>query len=203
MVVPLTPFFREKCAVNTEFDKASQRRIYREKRNEFVAGLSAQEKSIAFSRVPSPMAGLLLPGKIVASYIAKDSEADPSMLLNIAHEIGCLTALPHVTSRSAPMQFLRWAPGDQLEAGPFGLRQPKSDAEVCTPDIVLVPLLAFDSRLMRLGQGAGHYDRALSLLDNTLALGIGWSVQHAPSIATDPWDIPMDAVLTEKSWMTI
>jgi 5-formyltetrahydrofolate cyclo-ligase len=68
---------------------------------------------------------------------------------------------------------------------------------------VLVPLVAFDSRLMRLGQGAGHYDRALSLLGNAIAIGIAWSVQYAPSLITDPWDIPMDAVLTEKSWITL
>ena len=101
------------------------------------------------------------------------------------------------------MRFLLWSPGDPLEQGPFGLMQPASGAENVIPDVVLVPLVAFDSRLMRLGQGAGHYDRALSLLTESIAIGIAWSVQHAPALETDPWDIPMDAVLTEKSWMTL
>jgi 5-formyltetrahydrofolate cyclo-ligase len=189
--------------VAIEFDKMALRQIYRQLRNDFVAGLGEREKSIAFSRIPSPMASLFTPGKLIAGYIAKDTEADPAALLITAHEMGCLIALPYVTSRTAPMRFLRWIPGDQLEAGPFGLMQPPSDAEICSPDIVLVPLLAFDSRLMRLGQGAGHYDRALSVLGDAIAIGIAWSVQLAPSLITDPWDIPMDAVLTEKSWMTL
>ncbi len=186
-----------------EFDKAAQRKAYREMRDDFAAGLSKREKAIAFSCAPTPLANLFVPGKIVAGYIAKDTEANPARLLMAAHEKGCLTALPYVTSKSAPMQFLRWAPGDRLETGPFGLMQPPTDAEACSPDIVLTPLVAFDSRLMRLGQGAGHYDRALSILGDAIAVGIAWSVQHAPSLITDPWDVPMDAVLTEKSWMTL
>ena len=189
--------------MDIEFDKGSQRLAFRQIRDDFVAGLSDQEKNIAFSAIPSPMLSLLTPHKLVAGYIAKDSEADPSRLFAAAHQYGCATALPHITSRTAPMRFLRWSPGDLVEAGPFGLMQPRSDAEVCSPDVLLVPLVAFDSRLMRLGQGAGHYDRALSLLDKAIAIGVAWSVQHAPSLITDPWDVPMDAVLTEKSWMTI
>jgi 5-formyltetrahydrofolate cyclo-ligase len=186
-----------------ETDKATMRRIYRQKRDEFVASLASRERDIAFSQITTPMAAHLLRGKIVAGYIAKDSEADPTAILLKAHEIGCVTALPHVISRSAPMRFLRWSPGDILEPGPFGLLQPSTDAEAILPDVVLVPLVAFDSRLMRLGQGAGHYDRGLSLLDQCFAIGIAWSIQHAPAIETDPWDIPMNAILTEKSWTTL
>ena len=186
-----------------ETDKATMRRQYRQMREDFVAALSPQDRSVSFSKAPSPLAQFFHPGKIVSGYIAKDSEADPSALLSAAHDRGCLTALPFVTSRASPMQFLRWSPGDVLEAGPFGLMQPHATADVVVPNVVLVPLVAFDSRLMRLGQGAGHYDRALSLLERTTAIGIAWSVQHAPAIDADPWDVPMDAILTEKSWMTI
>lgn len=189
--------------MDIEFDKASQRLTFRQIRDDFVASLPKQDKDIAFSRIPSPMASFLQPGKIVAGYISKDTEADPSSLLNAAHDQGCEIALPHITSRSAPMRFLRWTPGAPLEQGPFGLMQPPANAEVCAPDVVLVPLIAFDSRLMRLGQGAGHYDRALSVLGNAVSIGIAWSVQHAPSLITDPWDVPMDAILTEKSWITL
>ncbi len=185
-----------------EIDKATMRRKYRELRDDYVAALGVQDRSIAFSKVPSPLSAYLESGKVVAGYLAKDSEADPSALLSAAHERGCITALPFVTSRAAPMQFLRWSPGDPLEPGPFGLMQPSAAADIVDPDVILVPLVAFDSRLMRLGQGAGHYDRALSVLDNSIAVGIAWSVQHAPAIEADPWDVPMDAILTEKSWMT-
>jgi 5-formyltetrahydrofolate cyclo-ligase len=186
-----------------ETDKATMRRIYRQRRDEYVRGLSNQDRNIAFSQVPTPVSGYLRAGCTVAGYIAKDNEASPQSLLKAAHDRGCVIALPHVISRLAPMRFLRWQPGDALIPGTFGLMQPPADAEPVSPDVVLVPLVAFDSRLMRLGQGAGHYDRALSLLDRATAIGIAWSVQHAPAIEADPWDIPMDAVLTEKSWITI
>jgi 5-formyltetrahydrofolate cyclo-ligase len=189
--------------VDIEFDKASQRLKYRQARDAFVAGLSTAEKSLAFSRIPSPLMTLLKPDMVVAGYIAKDTEADPSSIIAEAHAFGCRIALPHVTGKAAPMRFLEWAPGDDLVAGPFGLQQPAETAACCTPDLVLVPLIAFDARLMRLGQGAGHYDRALSILDGTIAVGLAWSVQMAPALITDPWDVPMDAILTEQSWITL
>jgi 5-formyltetrahydrofolate cyclo-ligase len=186
-----------------ETDKATMRRTYRLRRDEYVQTLSDQDRSIAFSQVPTPLSAYFRAGSTVAGYFAIGSEASPQTLLKAAHERGCNIALPHVTSRSAPMQFLRWRPDDPLVAGTFGLMQPEADAEPVSPDVVLVPLVAFDSRLIRLGQGAGHYDRALSLLDQATAIGIAWSVQHAPAIDADPWDVPMNAVLTEKSWITI
>ena len=189
--------------MDIEFDKASQRLKYRQLRDDFVGSLSDATKSLAFSRIPSPLKALLGPGKILAGYIAKDAEADPSSILSEAHQTGCKIALPHVTGRSTPMRFLRWTPGEPLIPGPFGLLQPSGDSEICRPDVALVPLVAFDSRLNRLGQGAGHYDRALSILENTAAVGLAWSVQLAPALIADPWDVPLDAVLTEKSWISL
>ncbi len=189
--------------MDIDLDKASQRLKYRRLRDAFVDGLSEATKSLAFSRIPSPLLAYLTPGKTLAGYIAKDTEADPFSILTEAHTMGCHIALPHVTGKSAPMRFLRWTPGSILSPGPFGLLQPPEEGEVCNPDVALVPLIAFDGRLMRLGQGAGHYDRALSILESTIAVGLAWSVQLAPSLVTDPWDIPLDAVLTEKSWITL
>ena len=100
------------------------------------------------------------------------------------------------------MRFLRWQTDTPLEEGPFGLFQPSADADEVNPDIVLAPLVAFDTRLMRLGQGAGHYDRALSMLENAAAVGIAWSVQETDILPTDAWDVPLDAVLTERSWIS-
>ena len=186
-----------------ETDKATMRRVYRQKRDDFVGALAEQDRTIAFSQVPTPLSVFFRAGTIVAGYIAKDSEANPAALLAAAHARGCIIALPHVTSRVVPMRFLRWSPGDPLVAGPFGLLQPAADAEIVSPNVLLVPLVAFDNRLMRLGQGAGHYDRALSILADATAIGVAWANQHAPSIEAEQWDIPMDAILTEKSWMTL
>jgi 5-formyltetrahydrofolate cyclo-ligase len=182
-------------------DKAELRRSFRKRRNEFLLSLGHKEKSIAFSVVPSPLKSLFQVGKTVAAYVASGSEVDPMPILGQAASIGCITALPHVQSRSAPMQFLKWSPGEMLQQGAFGLMQPVTTSDVVVPDIILLPLLAFDKNLTRLGQGAGHYDRALSQIDQFIAVGLGWSVQMAELLPADPWDIPMDAVLTEKEWI--
>jgi len=189
--------------VKPEFNKRSQRLQYRDLRDQFVGALSAQDRALAFSKIPSPLGKLLQPGKIVAGYVAIGSEVDPSALLAQAHALGSEIALPHVTSKIAPMRFLRWSPGDDLMPGPFGLLQPTENCRECEPDVILTPLVAFDDQLMRLGQGAGHYDRALSMLNHSVAIGLAWSVQRAPAIASDIWDMPLNAVLTETSWITL
>lgn len=183
-------------------DKSELRGAMRKRRDAFVAELNAAERSLTFSRAPKPLSELFVPGSVIAGYVAMGSEADPGKLLTIAHTSGCTIALPHIVNRIAPMRFLRWEPGDPLQAGPFGLMQPDAAAESVTPDTVLVPLVAFDSNLNRLGQGAGHYDRALSLLDGAAKIGIAWSMQQLSSLEPDPWDIPLDAVLTERYWLT-
>ena len=157
---------------------------------------------LAFSRLPSPLASLCTAGKTVAGYIAVGSEADPMRLMQVAEDRGCSLALPHIIGKAQPMRFLRWNLGDILEPGPYGLLQPPRDAIEVRPDIVLTPLVAFDDCLMRLGQGAGHYDRALSLQDGAFTVGIAWSVQQCDALPADPWDIPLNAVLTEKSWIS-
>jgi 5-formyltetrahydrofolate cyclo-ligase len=200
MVVPL--HFSKGCPVPKGDVKSALRRKLRAQRDIFVAELGAGEKTLAFSHLPSPLSRLCAPGTVVAGYIAVGSEADPLRLLAAAAALGCVTALPHVTRKVAPMRFLEWSVGDPLEYGPFGLSQPLSDAPEVKPDIVFAPLVAFDTRLMRLGQGAGHYDRALSMLENAAAIGIAWSVQETDILPTDPWDVPLDAVLTEKSWIS-
>lgn len=182
--------------------KSTLRRKCRAERDRFVAAMAPGQKALAFSHLPSPLAKLCLKGTVVAGYISIGSEADPSHLLAGAASQGCIIALPHVTSKVSPMRFLHWSAGEPLEMGPFGLSQPLADAPEVRPDIILTPLVAFDTRLMRLGQGAGHYDRALSLLENSAAIGIAWSIQEVDLVPTDPWDIPLDAILTEKSWIS-
>lgn len=182
-------------------DKSQLRTRFRAERDRFVSNLSAADRLRAFSVAPSPLTQLFAPDIVISAYHPTGSEADPLRLLAQAAEAGCKTALPHVTGRAAPMQFLRWGPNDPLVPGPFGLLQPDIDAEPCRPDIVLVPLLAFTDSGIRLGQGAGHYDRALSLLDGSKAIGIAWSIQQTEILPHDPWDVPLDAILTEKAWI--
>ena len=89
-----------------------------------------------------------------------------------------------------------------LAAGPFGLRQPAHDAATLAPDLVLAPLVAFDRRLHRIGQGAGHYDRAFAAWPEAVRIGVAWSVQEVPEFPPDAWDVPLHAIATEQEWIT-
>ena len=140
----------------------------------------------------------LAPGVVVASYIPVGSEADPTPLAAAALAAGATVALPHVETRNGDIRFLEWRDDDPLTTGLFGLRQPAATARECVPDIVLTPLVAFDDALNRLGQGAGHYDRAFARTPDAWRLGVAWSAQQLLMIAADPWDMPLHAVVTER-----
>lgn len=172
-------------------DKLALRARLRAERDRFAA---ESESAIL---APPGFALRLRAGITVASYMPVGSEADPAQLAAAAAEQGCRLALPHVVDRAAPLRFLPWAPGDTLADGPFGLRQPIGEAEVA-PDIILTPLVGFDARLNRLGQGAAHYDRAFARYPDAWRVGVAWSVQQVPVVPTDIWDVPLHAVVTEE-----
>jgi 5-formyltetrahydrofolate cyclo-ligase len=151
--------------------------------------------------IPDAFRQRLERGLTVTSYVPMGSEADPSPLARVAVAAGCVLALPHVTMRSEPMRFLAWETEAALEAGPFGLRQPPVHAAELIPDIILTPMLAFDAGLNRLGQGAGYYDRVFARYPDAWRVGIAWSMQQVPTLAVDPWDIPLHAVATERDWI--
>ncbi len=160
----------------------------------------------AFDRQPfAPPAALverLTEGTVVASYIAVGGEVDPTPFAQAALTAGCRLALPHLADRSEPLRFLAW-PGDAvLVPGPFGLRQPPADLPELAPDIILTPLVGFDRSGNRIGQGAGHYDRAFAEHPNAWRVGLAWSVQEVGALPADPWDIPLHAIATEKDWIT-
>ena len=152
--------------------------------------------------VPDTYRMLLSPGMIVASYVPLGSEADPSPLSRAAAGRGCLIALPHVVDRATPLRFLAWDQETALVRGPYGLQQPGDHVDAVTPDLILTPLVAFDRTLGRIGQGAGHYDRAFAQFPQAHRIGIAYSVQEVAHVPADPWDVPLHAIITEKEWIT-
>lgn len=138
----------------------------------------------------------------LAAYRAVGGEVDPTPLVRIARDAGLTVALPCVDARDANIIFRAWHEGDPLERSPLGFHQPCSDAMAMEPTVILTPLVGFDRNLNRLGQGAGHYDRAFADHPQALRIGLAWSVQELPAIPTDPWDVPLDAVITEREWIT-
>lgn len=147
---------------------------------------------------PDAFVDRLTPGSVVATYFPIGSEADPSLLAAAATGRGCRLALPFVIDRAAPIRFLAWRSGDPLVDGPFNLRQPAPDSPELAPNVILTPLVGFDARLNRLGQGAGHYDRAFARYGDAWRIGVAWSVQQVPAIPADIWDVPLHAIITEK-----
>jgi len=144
----------------------------------------------------------LAPALVVATYVPIAGEADPAPLHQAALQAGCTLALPHVVDRATPLRFLAWDQGKPLASGPFGLKQPADDARMVAPDIILTPLLGFDRLGNRLGQGAGHYDRAFAGHPNAWRIGVAWSVQQVALLQPDPWDVPLHAIATEQEWIT-
>jgi 5-formyltetrahydrofolate cyclo-ligase len=143
----------------------------------------------------------ILTASCVAGYIAIGSEIDPRSLLQTVANTGAVVALPHVTSRAAPLRFLAWKPGTPLIPGPFGLLQPPADAAELSPDVILTPLLGFDLSLARIGYGAGHYDRAFAQFPQAHRIGLAWDCQQVDRIPVDEWDVPLHAVLTPTRWI--
>lgn len=151
--------------------------------------------------VPAALQARLARPGVMASYLPMGGEIDPAPIIDAARAKGWQIALPHITTRAAPMRFLGWSPRDTLIDGPFGLRQPAPDAPELAPELILTPLVAFDRALNRLGQGAGHYDRAFDALPDALRIGVAWSGQQVPKVPVDAWDIALHAIVTEREWI--
>lgn len=181
--------------IQATIDKRALRARIRAERDRFVA---ASPPPI---NPPAALITLLKPGLVVSAYMPVGSEADPRHLVAAARAAACTLALPHITTRDAPMRFLKWDGHSALVEGHRGLLQPPADAPVAMPDIILTPLLAFDAKLDRLGQGAGYYDRAFATLPRAWRIGVAWSIQQVEMLPTEAWDMPLHAVITECGWI--
>lgn len=180
-------------------EKAALRALLREKRRAHVARLP--DRAAALDALAGHVLAHLGAARIIAGYVAVGDEADPLPILLAAHARGRALALPRITKRTEPMHFHRWAPGDPLHPGPFGLLQPSADAPPAAPDLILAPLLGFDRGLARIGQGAGFYDRAFARFPEARRIGIAWSAQEVAALPLDPWDMPLHAIATEREWI--
>ena len=143
----------------------------------------------------------ILAGTIVSGYSPIRNEIDPAPLLRKLAEAGARLALPAVMARGKSLAFRAWSPDDRLMLGPLGIPEPSPAAAELIPDIMLVPLAAFDSEGHRIGYGAGHYDYTLAHLRKVkviAAIGIAFAVQQIKAIPALPHDVALDYVLTEK-----
>lgn len=175
-------------------DKHALRADLRARRTAFVRALDGDERRRLQDALARRLLALIPETGVVAAYRAIGDEIDPS---GIAAPLGARLALPWFAARDAPMRFRR--AGGALEPGPFRIPQPAADAERVDPDVLIVPLVAADAAGNRLGQGQGHYDRALTGLARAkpiVTLGVAWDVQIVDRLDPDPWDVPLDRVVT-------
>jgi 5-formyltetrahydrofolate cyclo-ligase len=156
-----------------------------------AAGLAIAERGLPIE---------VAPGTVVSGFSPMKSEISPLPLLRRLAEAGASLALPAVTGRGQPLVMRAWSFGAPLVSGVWGIREPPADAPELYPDILIVPLLAFDRRGYRLGYGGGYYDRTIARLRTmkpVTAVGIAFAAQQIDEVPTSPRDERLDLVLTE------
>ena len=140
-------------------------------------------------------------GAIVSGFSPIKTEFNPVPLMRKLADAGAGLALPVVAGRGLPLIMRAWKFGDEMASGVWGIREPKAEAPEVFPDILLVPLAAFDRAGHRIGYGAGHYDRTIArLLDmkKVTAIGACFAVQEIERVPATEFDQRLDLVLTEN-----
>jgi 5-formyltetrahydrofolate cyclo-ligase len=140
-------------------------------------------------------------GKLVAGYWAIGSELDLGPTLAALHKRGNPLALPVTGARGTPLVFRVWQPGHPLEKGPMGTSHPTASAPEAAPEVVLVPLLAFDARGNRLGYGAGFYDRTFQQMRAKgpfEAWGVAFDEQEEPAVPYEHTDEYLNGIITDR-----
>lgn len=154
-------------------------------------------QALASHKLPFEIA----PGTVVSGYSPIRNEIDPTPLMRKLAGQGVRLALPAVMARGKSLAFRAWSPSDRLMLGALGIPEPSPAAAELIPDIMLVPLAAFDPKGHRIGYGAGHYDFTLEHLRKVKAItavGIAFAVQQIKAVPALPHDVALDYVLTEK-----
>jgi 5-formyltetrahydrofolate cyclo-ligase len=131
----------------------------------------------------------------IGAYWPIRSELDVRPLLHTLISKGFHCALPCIIPEG--LQFRLWSPSTELIDGKMGTLEPSPSAPFIIPEVLLVPLLAFDKNGHRLGYGQGHYDHYLTH-HKTTTIGVGYKGQEVDSIAFEPYDISLNYVLTEE-----
>jgi len=173
-------------------DKVTLRGLGRQRRRLFVKSLDRTERNALEQSLADVVAPLIAKSRVTGGYCPFPSEISPLPAMDAAAKSGAVIAFPAFADHQSNFRFLA---GDPTESGPWACFQPPLDAPEVFPDLVLVPLVAIDAYGTRLGQGKGHYDRALGRLRErgALLIGVGWRVQKLDwPIPLDPWDVPLD-----------
>jgi 5-formyltetrahydrofolate cyclo-ligase len=185
-------------SVSVEAAKAELRAAAQFRRDALPADVrTAAAETIAARKFPLAVA----PGAIVAGFMPLKTEINPLPLMQKLNEMGARLALPAIAARGKPLILRAWQFGAPLARGQWGIREPTPEAPDVEPDILLVPLLAFDRTGHRIGYGAGYYDITIHRLrarKPITAVGIAFAAQQVAKVPATPRDERLDLVLTER-----
>jgi 5-formyltetrahydrofolate cyclo-ligase len=157
---------------------------------------AAAAKAVAKRGLPIEIA----PGTIVSGYSPIRGEIDPAPLMRKLATQGAQLALPAIVARGKSLAFRAWSPDDRLMLGPLGILEPSPAAAEVIPDVMLVPLAAFDRAGHRIGYGGGYYDYTLAHLRKVkavTAIGVAFAAQEVEAVPALQHDVALDYVLTE------
>jgi 5-formyltetrahydrofolate cyclo-ligase len=157
----------------------------------------AAAEAIAMRKFPLA----IMPGMIVSGFMPLTNEFDPQPLMRKLTEKSARLALPVLVGRGKPLIMREWSFGEPLSAGVWGIREPEPEAAEVEPDILLVPLLAFDRAGSRIGYGGGYYDRTIAQLRGrkaVVAVGLAFAAQEVSAVPITQGDERLNLVLTER-----
>jgi 5-formyltetrahydrofolate cyclo-ligase len=161
----------------------------------------AERATAAAAIAARPLPVAAAPGVTVAGFSPLKSEINPVPLMRAFADAAAQLALPVVAGRGRPLTMRAWRFGEPLDAGVWGIRQPKPEAPEVFPDILIVPLLAFDRAGNRIGYGAGYYDMTIARLramKPIVAIGLAFAAQEIDRVPVTDRDAALDLVLTER-----
>lgn len=181
-----------------DFKREMRRRAYVAREAAWRADPAAGEalKQHLTEALPMP------PGIAISGYWPLEGEIDVRPALEGYHAEGHPVGLPVVVAKGEALLFRRWEPGVDLVVGPFKVLTPPAETGEVMPEILLVPMLAFDPDGYRLGYGGGFYDRTLAKLrarGHALAVGVAYAAQEMAHVPRGPYDQPLDYVVTERA----
>jgi 5-formyltetrahydrofolate cyclo-ligase len=179
-----------------------KKRDLRARMRAWRAGLDSQEMAAAAEALAAHGLAFLPPlpaDAVVSGFAPMADELRIWPLLRRLARDGVRLALPVMQGKGQPLLFRAWSAGDAMDGGVWGIAEPKADKPVLEPDVLLVPLLAFDRDGWRLGYGGGFYDRTLAALrerKRITAVGIAYDGQEVDEIPRLGYDQRLDWVLT-------
>ena len=179
-------------SLSASMSKPELRAAMRAARKSYVSSLGPDEKQSLEDKLAHMLGPLVERAGVVGGYHSVGSEIDVTSVLKLARCYG----LPAFEGDHSSFKFRH---GPASASGPHGIPQPGADAEILDCGLILVPLLAIDPKGHRLGQGGGHYDRALPALRESGAtlIGVGWDMQRLDfDLPKEPWDVALDGFVS-------